>query len=267
MREILDITYRTVNGKPLLLDLFMPDGGGARPLVLWIHGGGWYCGDRKWCMLKYLADCGYAVASADYRLTGEAPFPACIIDCKHALAYLRDNAAKYGIDPKRVCVAGDSAGGHLAALMGTSVGHPDWEPEGSDCSVQAAIDYYGPTCIATVYKYLYLEKPELGAADNYVGALLNVSGYSKRGLGIAAAASPVAYVDGAEPPFLIIHGDRDEIVPIKQSAILRDALERSGSFVSMHTVPGAGHGFEDAAADAAVKKFLEYFLRPGEAAE
>ncbi|MCL2084715.1 MAG: alpha/beta hydrolase [Oscillospiraceae bacterium] len=261
MREILDIAYRTIGGKTLYLDLFLPGGPELPPLIFWIHGGAWMMGDRKWCGAKAETGRGYAVASVDYRLSTEAPFPACIEDCKYALAFLRENAGEYPVDFSRVCVAGDSAGGHLAALMGVSSGHADWEPGGADCSVQAVIDYFGPS-------WLMRERPQSWHSGNpqgseedrrVVGGLLGVPVDSPKGLMAAAAASPVTYIDGTEPPFLILHGDKDDIVSIEQSRLLRNELEKHGVPVAMHTVFGGGHCFEsNPAAEAVVKDFLDY---------
>jgi len=251
MKKILDIEYREVGGIKMYVDLYLPDGVESPPLIFWIHGGGWMHGDRKGCALLNQVERGYAVSSVEYRLTGTAPFPACIEDCKYALAYLRDNAAKFGFDPKRVCVAGDSAGGHLSALMGVSAGHADWEPEGADCSAQAVIDFYGPAGLSNM-------RPPDFTETEVLDLLLGMPIRSKKGQMAAAAASPVTYITGAEPPFLIIHGDKDDVVPIGQSYMLRNELEKCGVRVAMHTVFGGGHGFESAAVGAVINEFLDY---------
>lgn len=253
MIELLDTAYREIGDMTLYLDLFLPDSAEKPPLILWIHGGAWMMGDRKWCGIKDQAERGYAVASIDYRLSTTAPFPACIEDCKYALAFLRENADQYPVDFSRVCAAGDSSGGHLAALMGVSVGHADWEPEGADCSVQAVIDFFGPA-------WLKHGHPQDIGERTVANALLGVSVASAKGLMAAAAASPVTYIDGTEPPFLILHGDQDDVNHIGQSRMLRDELEKHGRSVAMHTVFGGGHGFSNPAAQAVVDDFLAYHM-------
>ena len=253
MKEILDIVYRETSDGPLMMDLFLPQGVDNPPLILWIHGGAWQIGDRKWCLLKRQADRGYAVASVDYRLSGTAIFPAQIVDCKEALLFLRANAAQYGYDGSRVAVGGDSAGGHLAALMGTSAGHSHWEPEGADCAVQAVVDFYGPTAF-------WRDWPNARKDNSPEACLIGAPATSMQGRMLAAAASPLTYVDGKEPPFLILHGDCDDTVPYSQSLLLRNALEKAGVSVAMHRVFGGGHGFDSPAANAVVDAFLDRHL-------
>jgi len=253
MKDILDVTYRVVDDIELKLDIFLPDDIESPPLIFWIHGGAWMMGDRKWCGMQNQVERGYAVVSVDYRLSTVAPFPACIEDCKYALAFLRENADKYPIDFTRVCVAGDSAGGHLVSLMGTSVGHADWEPEGADCTVQAVINFYG-------FTFAKMSQPIEEETPPVLSTLLDSPVNSAKGKMAAAAASPLTYIDGKEPPFLIIHGDRDEIVPIDQSQVLRNALEEQGTEVIMYTVFNGGHGFECKTVDAVVNGFLDYIF-------
>ncbi|MCL2078337.1 MAG: alpha/beta hydrolase [Oscillospiraceae bacterium] len=253
MKKMLDIVYREIGDIKLRLDIFLPDDVKNPPLILWIHGGAWMMGDRKWCGMQGQIDRGYAVASIDYRLSTVAPFPACIEDCKYALAFLRKNANQYPIDFSRVCACGDSAGGHLAALMGVTAGHTDWEPEDADCAVQAVIDFFGPTS-------LKCKKEDL-KDDTVIDTLFGVSIRSAKGRMAAATASPINYVNGTEPPFLIVHGDMDETVPINQSYLLRDELEKYGQKVAMHTVFGGGHGFDSPAVEAVANEFLDYHFK------
>lgn len=211
-------------------------------------------GDRKSPLLRRQVQRGYALASIEYRLSGQALFPAQIIDCKDALAFLKQHAGEYGYDASRVAVGGDSAGGHLATLMGTTIGHADWEQPGTDYSVQAVVDYYGPTALCRDW-------PNAGRTDSPESLLLGAHTQTRRGRALAAAASPLTYVDGSEPPFLILHGDRDNTVPYAQSQYLRNALEEARVPVSMLRVLGGGHGFESPVADAAVDNFLDFYLK------
>jgi len=265
MKKLLDITYREIDGHELKLDVFLPEEDALfsekPPVIFWVHGGAWLAGDRKWCGLQKQTERGYAVVSVDYRLTDVAPFPACIEDCKYALTFLRENANEYPVDLTRVCVAGESAGGHLVALMGVSAGHIDWEPEGSDCSVQAVIDICGP-----VWKLptVMADDDDINEDKNEPSVLTKLFGtpyYLKKGKQIAAAASPLTYIDGSEPPFLIIHGDKDDIVPIEHSRNLRNALEEAGNDVMMHTVLAGGHSFICPTAEAVTNGFLDFVFK------
>jgi len=261
MKKHMDILFKQIDGIDLFLDLYMPENETKPPLIMWIHGGAWMYGDRKSPIMLWQVERGYALASIEYRLTGQGIFPAHIIDCKDALIYLKKNAEKYGYDADRIVVAGDSAGGHLAALMGTSCGHADWEPEGEDCSVQAVVDYYGPTSVGKEWPGLLEADKGLADPDSVQSQMLGAYIFSKQGRARAAAASPLTYIDGTEPPFLILHGDADEIVPYKQSIYLRDVLEAAGVPVSMHRVHGGGHGFAGADVNAVIDAFLDYYLR------
>jgi len=260
MKKHMDILYKQIEGMELYLDLYLPENENNPPLIMWIHGGAWMFGDRKSPGMLWQVERGYAFASIEYRLTGQGVFPAHIIDCKDALIYLKKNAAKYGYNAAKIAVAGDSAGGHLTALMGTSSGHADWEPDGADCSVQAVIDFYGPTSLGKDWEGLSASENNLSDADcqsQTLGAYV----LTKQGKARAAAANPITYIDGSEPPFLIIHGDADDIVPYKQSIYLRDALEAAGVPVAMHRVHGGGHGFDNVAANAVIDDFLDYYLK------
>ena len=261
MKKHMDILYKQIGGIDLYLDLYLPENIENPPLIMWIHGGAWMYGDRKSPILLRQVERGYALASIEYRLTKQAIFPAHIIDCKDALIYLKQNADKYGYDDSRIAVAGDSAGGHLAALMGTSAGHADWETDGADCSVQVVVYYYGPTSLGKEWPGLMESDKGLDDLEAVQSQLLGSYIFSQQGKARAAVADPITYIDGSEPPFLIIHGDADGTVPYKQSIYLRDALETAGVPVAMHRVHGGGHGFDNAAVNAVVDDFLDYYLR------
>lgn len=254
MIKQMDIPYKQINEITLCIDLYMPENKTKPPLIMWIHGGAWMYGDRKSPGMLWQLERGYALASIEYRLTGQGTFPDHIKDCKDALIYLKNNAGNYGYDADRIVVAGDSAGGHLAALMGTSAGHADWEPEGADCAVQAIVDYYGPTALEKNWD------ESTDTPDNVISLLLGANVFGKQGRARAAAANPITYIDGSEPPFLILHGDADDVVPYKQSVYLRDALEEAGVPVSLHRVHGGGHGFAGSDINAVIDAFLDYYL-------
>jgi len=260
MIKIPDVQYKQIDGLTLYLDLYMPENAVNPPLIMWIHGGAWMYGDRKAPIMLWEVERGYALASVEYRLTGQGVFPAHIIDCKDALIYLKENAGKYGYDANRIIAAGDSVGGHLAALMGASKGQADWEPDGADCSVQAVVDYYGPASLGKDWEGL-IDKG-LSDPDSVQSQMLGAYVFSAQGRARAAVANPITYIDGSEPPFLILHGDADPVVPYRQSVLLRDALEAAGVPVALHRVFGGGHGFQENAEDvkSVVDAFLDYYF-------
>ena len=241
-----DLTYADVGGKPLTLDLYLPPGPAPRPLVVWVHGGAWYEGSKEHCLAAPLADQGYAVASINYRLSQEAIFPAQIHDCKGAVRWLRAHAGEYGLDAGRVGAWGDSAGGHLVALLGTS--GDSAELEGSvgghldqSSRVQAVCDWFGPTDMLQMSgrpSEIDHDAPDSAEARLFGGPL-------HENPELVRLANPITYVTADTPPFLIVHGDRDPIVPLHQSELLAEALRAAGAPVTFLTVAGAGHGFDD----------------------
>ena len=156
-RRINDIPYAEVDGHRLPLDLYLPADVNNAPLVVWVHGGAWRRGSKSNMPLIDLVQGGFAVASVDYRLSPVAKFPAQVHDGKAAIRFLRGSAAKFGIDAERVGIAGSSAGGHLAALIGVTNNHPALEGNVGDyddqsSAVHAIVDYYGPTNFLTILK-------------------------------------------------------------------------------------------------------------------
>lgn len=222
------------------LDLYLPKSsqGKLRPLVVWIHGGGWEIGDKKWGPFQALIDAGFGIASINYRLSDEAAFPAQIHDCKAAIRWLRANAARYGIDSNRIGVWGSSAGGHLASLLGTSAHNRDLEGDlgnpTQSSAVQAVCDWFGPSYFTNETDTQVTDHP-------LVRKLLAASGDEL--VKKAVQASPVRQIKGATPPFLIMHGQIDALVPIEQSETLYKALLANGGKATLVKVPGAGHSF------------------------
>jgi len=261
MIKHMDILYKVVDGVELYLDLYLPENATNPPLIMWMHGGAWMYGDRKSPILLWQVERGYALASIQYRLTRQGVFPAHIIDCKDALIFLKKNAGKYGYDASKVAAGGDSAGGHLASLMGTSCGHEDWEPEGADCSLQAVVNYYGPPSLGKEWPGLEAIDKGLSDPEAVQSQMLGAYVFSKQGRARAAVADPITYINGTEPPFMILHGDADEIVPYTQSIYLRNALEAVGVPVSLHRVHGGGHGFHGDDISAVINTFLDYYLK------
>lgn len=249
----------------LTLDIIHPKERGAFPVIVFIHGGGWQSGDKAQPMRQLLpfATNGYVCVSINYRLTGEAPFPAQIEDCKCAIRFLRAHAKVYGIDSTRIGVWGSSAGGHLVALLGTAgdvkgfEGAGGWEQQSS--RVQAVADFFGPSDI-----YSMGDSPSAldhNAPDSPEAKL--IGGAIKENKAKADAASPITYVSKDDPPFLIIHGDKDMTVPMQQSVVLEAALKKAGVDVTLIIMPGEGHGFKSREPNEAVMRFFDRVLRPG----
>lgn len=236
-----DVEYARAGELGLKLDLYVPEGAKAPlPLLIWIHGGGWSGGSKDQCPALPFSARGYVVASVEYRLTGVAPFPAQIEDCRAALRWLRANAEKYQIDPKHVGVWGGSAGGHLVALLGTSEDRTAWDTVGGNtdqsCRVQAVCDFFGPADLTRIGA-----GGRAGRAESPVGRLLGGPLAEKQAE--ARTASPVTYVSADDPPFFIVHGDKDMTVPLEQSERLYDVLKKAGVDVSIRRVKNGGHGF------------------------
>ncbi|MDF1659790.1 MAG: alpha/beta hydrolase fold domain-containing protein [Verrucomicrobiales bacterium] len=252
------ILFAEPDGVELLIDLRLPREVESPPLVMFIHGGGWQNGDRSRCRLAWLVKHGYAVASVEYRLSGEALFPAQIHDCKGALRWLRAHADNYGYDAGKVVVAGTSAGGHLAALMGTSGGVKDLEGATAgnveqSSRVQGVIDYYGPS------DFVKRSENQPSKTDDPEGGVYRLLGGAvKENLVAAKTASPTTYLSKDDPPFLIFHGDGDKVVYVGQSELLAERLEAEGLEVHLEIVKGAGHGWKhNATEEKLVLDFLE----------
>ena len=232
-----DVTYCTVDGTALLMDLYFPTNQVDRsgfPIAVYVHGGGWTSGDKTENLVKYrdaLLKRGIAVAAVNYRLAGTAKFPAMIEDVKCAIRDLRANSATYAINPDRIAAFGGSAGGHLVSLLGTADATAGWDVgEYSDTSsaVRAVVDMYGPTDLTV----------EFAGNPALAGTVFSATDYTSMSF-----ASPVHYVSPDDPAFLIMHGLDDTLVPFSQSQEFYDALVAAGVDVTLVPVTGAGHTF------------------------
>jgi acetyl esterase/lipase len=245
------------------LDLYLPAHaklGFKTPLLVWIHGGGWRHGSKSdEPGAKYFVDCGYAMASLNYRLSDKAIFPAQLEDCKAAIRWLRKHANEYGLDPDRIGVFGASAGGHLVALLGTTGDAKQFDKVGgnSDVSsqVEAVCDICGPSDLTTIaqqagaqYKLKELVKQFLGSDP-------------ETDKNVALSASPVAYAHRGDPPFLIMHGDADDIVPYQQGTELYHTLKNANVDAQLETKKVAGHNFMDVSTALQTKTFFDKKLK------
>jgi len=261
-----DLAYVENGHERQKLDLYLPEAGENRPLIIWIHGGAFRMGSKEGnehdqLPFEYLAQ-GYALASLNYRLSQHAIFPAQIEDCKAAVRWLRARSAKFKLDPGRFAAWGPSAGGHLAAMLGTA-GHATEFEVGAhlDISsrVQCVVDYFGPTDFLQMDAQRLPDGQIHDAADSPESEL--VGGPIQENPEKVARANPSTYVSAAVPPFLIAHGDQDLLVPYKQSLLLVEALENVGGDVTFYTVEGAGHGtFSDPKVPELTAAFLAKHL-------
>lgn len=253
-----NITYATVDDVELKLDLYLPKSPEQeRPVLVWIHGGGWRGGNRADCPLVWLTGEGYAVASISYRFTDVAIYPAQIHDCKGAIRWLRANAEKHKLDVSRIGVAGASAGGHLAALLGTTGGV--FELEGSvggntshSSRVQAVLDVFGPSDLIA-FAETKPRKDVLGLLELLVGGPISEKA------DLAKLASPVHHLTADDAPLLILHGDKDSIVPLSQSEILDKAYKEKGLTSTLVVIRGAEHGGPLFFDDVRRKKAQDFF--------
>ncbi len=250
-----NVEYAHVGGHCLRLDVFMPGAAGPRPVVVWVHGGGWRQGDKEQCPGIYLAEAGFAVASIEYRLSDTAPFPAHIHDCKAAIRFLRANAARFNLDPGRIGAWGCSAGGHLVALLGATNDLPALEGDvggnlGFSSRVQAVCNSCG---VGDLFELADEWRPTQWMP--YLDAFLG--GPIEQFKDKAAAGSPVTHIAPGGPPFYSIHGDKDDIVPVMQSIRLDAALRKAGVPSTLEIVPGGGHGM--LWSEAMASRVLDFF--------
>lgn len=244
LRFVEDVPYGAVNGRALLLDYLTPDPMPSEPVpaVIWVHGGGWEAGEKQgWLsdMLgELLVQAGFVSISTSYRLSDEAIFPAQIEDVKAAIRWARANADALGIDPDRIGIWGHSAGGHLAALAGTSGDLDELDGEsgtpGVSSRVQAVVAVSPPTdFLGLPPDWPYVEPRR--ATSKLVGGPL------EERTELVRLANPIAHIEPDAPPFLIVHGEDDTVVPVQQAMRLADALTENGSAVRLVLLPDADH--------------------------
>lgn len=230
-----DVVYGNAGGVDLVMDLATPKPGGPpAAAVVCIHGGGWQVGDKSAYGLHIitLAGNGFVGASINYRLAPKYPWPAQIDDAKTAVRYLRAHAKELNVDPARIAAMGDSAGGHLALLLGTVEFKDDsgekiqWP--GQSSKVQAVVNFSGPTDLRAWHAL-----PEADAqfqkdfGTNSDGLLTALFGTADRTAPIIAQASPVAQVNTGDAPVLTFHGGKDPVVPLPQAQLLQEALNKA----------------------------------------
>lgn len=247
------------------LDLFVPPGKGPFPLIFWIHGGGWHSGGKENSginlALKFLPR-GFALASINYRLTADAPFPAQIEDCNAALIYLRQHAADYHLDADRVGALGHSAGAHLAALMAVTGDSRRFSPDpGASVRVQAAVCWATPADLDRERG----DWPKTSMMYNGTNAPLWAFFPDKSYDGsFARTASPASYVHPGVPPMIIVHGAQDKLVPPGQAVAFAEALKKTGVPVTLRVDPEHGHDVMNARSTDEAIEFFDGVLKPGQ---
>jgi acetyl esterase/lipase len=252
VKVLRNIEYVPGGGSSRSMDLYLPEhAAGPVPPIIYIHGGDWSGGSKEGGPGMHLPGIGFAVAKINYRLSSQAIFPAQIEDCKAAVRFLRAHAAEYHLDPNHIGVWGMSAGGHLAALLGTS--------GGGEARVQAVCDFFGPMTFIGA-------PPEIQARMDSPssGVYKLLGGPPSKKPDLAKMASPITYVNGGSAPFLIVHGDRDDVVPLQQSQLLQAKLKSSGVLATLFVVPGAGHatGFDSPEVAHMIGGFFTRHLHP-----
>ena len=267
-REIKNLDYVGEGNPRQGLDLFLPKAGakGAkpRPLLVFIHGGGWRGGSKDGGfrrLLPFLEAGGYAGASINYRLTREARWPAQIHDCKAAIRWLKAHAKEFGYQSNKVAVWGTSAGGHLVAMLGVAGDVPALEGKLGEHLVQnskvtCVVNYFGPSNLLTMDDFP--TTIEHSAADSPEGKL--VGGALADRVKVAKEASPVTHVSESDAPILLAHGTDDKLVPHNQSVDLAARLKAAGVPTVFITMDKAGHGFGSKVLQQRVRDFLAKYL-------
>lgn len=238
-----NVVFASPQDHDLRMDMYVPQRDKPVPVVVWIFGGSWKFGSKGFHVnVRDLVRSGIAVASIQYRMSGTAVYPAQLDDCRAAVQWLRENGSRFGIDPQRIGISGESAGGHLAALVGTVEGSP---------RIRAVCALYPPTDLVTLGRQ-YARPGKLGSIEKLLG------GPIEQKLALAGEASPVNRASGSSPPFLIIHGTRDQLVPLAQSQALQRKLMRANVEARLIVVPDQGHWFRlDETQMAEVSRFFQ----------
>jgi acetyl esterase len=228
-----DIEYARADGEVLTLDVSVPQGDGPFPTVIIVHGGGWQGGDKQFAGVKPLFEplskAGFAWFSINYRLTPKHHFPAPVEDVESAICWVKAHSRQYKVDPRRIALTGESAGAHLVAMAAVRA-----KPE---TQVAAVVPFYGPFDLEKMAR-----TASNGRAPQHLLTLVGASDLSDEAYQLLRKASPMNYVRPGLPPFLLIHGTADKLVPYEQSVELCKKIKSVGGTCELLPVEGADHG-------------------------
>jgi acetyl esterase/lipase len=245
VRAVRDLAYAPEHGKRGLLDVYAPRAGATgAPVLLQIHGGAWMIGEKRQQalpLMMHLARRGWICVAVNYRLSPRATFPDHIVDCKRALAWVREHVVEYGGDPSFVVATGGSAGGHLCSLLALTAGAHEWQPgfEAADTTVQACVPFYG------VFDFTneFATQPDDGMQQFLARLVFKKTFEEDREAWVKA--SPIHRVHPDAPPFYVVHGTHDTLAPVEEARRFVDALRKiSKSPVAYAELPEAQHAFE-----------------------
>jgi acetyl esterase/lipase len=257
-----DVVYAINGDRKMLLDVYRPKSDKPLPLVIWFYGGAWDWGnkDRSQPLVPMLSR-GYAIAGVTHTKSKEEIFPAVINDCRAAVSFLRLNAKRFNLDPKRFGAAGESSGGHLAALLATTSDTKEFQKHPVTQKASSAIQAASPWCGPTDFLKLNDVKASQDYSNRRSAPSRLVGAPIKEVPEKCKQANPITYVGKGDPPFFIVHGDRDFVVPMNQSELLHAALQKAGVPSTLHVVKGGGHGFSKVtpANDEIVEKVMDFF--------
>jgi alpha-L-fucosidase 2 len=227
-----DIEYAAPDGESQKLDAHVPEGKGPFPAIILVHGGGWTVGTKTANFVKplfpVLDETGMVWFSIDYRLAPKHPYPAARLDVEAAIRWVKANAKKYKVDPKRIALMGESAGAHLVNLVGAK----------NDVGVAAVVSFYGPI---DMVRFAQSRFEKIPMTEN-MKSFFRIDGYNEAAKPILREASPDTYVNQKTPPFLIIHGTRDDQVPYEQATLHVALFQKRGIPVELITVQDGIHG-------------------------
>ncbi len=225
-----DVVYGEAAGETLLLDAYTPEGSGPFPVCLLVHGGGWVQGDKHnnfRTLLTPLGEAGFAWFSISYRLAPKHRYPACVEDVETAIRWVKAHAADYHIDPKRIALIGESAGGHLVSLAAVRAQ--------ADTRVAAVVPFYAPND-------LVLQARSNVRTPAWATALFGITTMDEVAMSVIRDASPSHHIVAGLPPFLLVHGANDTRVAVEQSKQFQAKLQARGNSCDLLLVPGVGHG-------------------------